>query len=145
MTSDSDSDGVAPGGVSPPSLAVGHTKDPTQFGLGVQARCSWCPRREHPVGGRPFLALLQLAASSPTGGPVEQRRTRQRLRHPGLSAVLARPAEEALDEEQAVAAVQQAMALEAAEEEHDWLLSSNDDDGDGDGGDAAVIDLTEED
>ncbi|KAE8807252.1 hypothetical protein D1007_16479 [Hordeum vulgare] len=59
--------------------------------------------------------------------------------------------EEALDEAQAVAAVQRVVALEAEAEEDDWLLSSSDGDGDGgdgddDGGsDAAVIDLTEED
>ncbi|KAE8779052.1 Isoflavone reductase-like protein [Hordeum vulgare] len=71
---------------------------------------------------------------------------------PGLLAALAQSAEEAtqaaaeeaLDEAQAVAAVEQVMALEAAAEEDDWLLSSSD--GDDDGGDdsdyAEVIDLT---
>ncbi|KAI5007274.1 hypothetical protein ZWY2020_047222 [Hordeum vulgare] len=137
MSNDSDSDGVALGGVCPSSLTVAQTEDLTRFGLCVS------PSAKLPRPWRIF------ADGHPTLGPPA---SREELRkHP--SGRYDRPwrAEEALDEVQAVMAVQQVVALETAAEEDEWLLSSSDDDSDGDddvgdgGGNAAVIDLTEED
>ncbi|KAI4975148.1 hypothetical protein ZWY2020_048755 [Hordeum vulgare] len=133
MSSDSESDSVASGGVWPSSLTVGQTKDLVRFRLRA------CRPTCHAEASLP----PKQAALHQDDDPAEM---------PGLLAVLAKSteeaalvaAEEALHEKQVVAAVQQVVALEAAVEEDVWLLSS-DKDGDGDGGDAAVIDLTRSD
>ncbi|KAE8772306.1 hypothetical protein D1007_55687 [Hordeum vulgare] len=206
MSNDSDSDGVALGGVCPSSLTVAQTEDLTRFGLCVSPSAK-LPRpwrifadghptlgppasreelRKHPsgrydrrvargvpAGNIPWEAgpcrrrAAAPAAAAPPASPEVPLPPKQATLHqdgdpadtPGLLVALAQSteeaaraaAEEALDEVQAVMAVQQVVALETAAEEDEWLLSSSDDDSDGDddvgdgGGNAAVIDLTEED
>ncbi|KAI4975144.1 hypothetical protein ZWY2020_048751 [Hordeum vulgare] len=179
MSSDSESDSVASGGVWPSSLTVGQTKDLVRFRLYVPPSAKlprpWrisadgyptlsppTSRRNSgntPAAGRPFPPSCSRACR-PTCHAEASLPPKQAALHqdddpaemPGLLAVLAKSteeaalvaAEEALHEKQVVAAVQQVVALEAAVEEDVWLLSS-DKDGDGDGGDAAVIDLTRSD
>ncbi|KAI5001073.1 hypothetical protein ZWY2020_011032, partial [Hordeum vulgare] len=112
---------------------------------GPSRRSSPAPATPSPSRCRASAPAAAAPPASPEDGNPDET--------PGLLAALAQSteeaaraaAEEALDEAQAV-------ALEAAAEEDDWLLCSSNDggdvgdgDGDDDGGDVAVIDLPDED